>query len=314
MSALFKVQNDNHIQHVISGEFGQGKSSKAAIYAKWDTIFTRRLLKIYKKEDDWPLKWGVNHMIISPKDPDSRYIFNPDRYNSYVVDDAYFFTSTADANTRMTKKIRNSIARNRKLNCSMYWIFPNFFKIPSSIRELMDIWTHSESLRIGDLIAPSRVIQIKEKFDQDRVEKYAKYPKFFPSLIRHHPSFVSKLRFPKVVGRSWSAYLTKYERYATIDDEEAIKESKKTILFNKLEKVYNSAMLASKNGGDRDKFIAQVLFQNMKKRGMNPGVASHLSKKYADEFFKWNEEKIAGRLTETLAQENTVDIDIEIGG
>lgn len=355
MFALFKVRNNAHVQVAGTGEFGQGKTSSIWSIAKWETIYIKRLLRIRNKrakvireaqamrdffnqignhtqamevivpaevaiETDEKIIEGIHfevkdNIVISPSDPASKNLFDPKKLNSYMIDDAEFFTSTAEANTKLTKKIRKKIAGNRKQNPSNYWIFPNLFKIPTSILETMDVWIHKESQRVGNVIIPSRVIQIKEKFDKERVEKYAKYPKFFPSLITHHPSFVMKVRFPAIKGARWIAYEAKYDKYKWDDEEGNTKESTKITFFKELEKVIEKDLTMISSSREREDLIYKLIYNTLIKKTKNESTAQQISESFKNQFIKWQEEKFTSDLARNLSGStlSSVKLDIDMG-
>ena len=225
MIALFKIRMNQHCQMVVSGEYGQGKSSTAFVIAKWETRYIKNLIKWYIKnglnrryenisiEGYENLHFSVqDNIVISPEDPSSKYIYQPKRLSTVCVDDAYFFTTSGEANTIATRNIQKSITGNRKMNPTMIWIVPNIFKFPTLLLETQTIWIHKESQKVGDVLIPSRVIQLREKFSREKVEQYAKYPKAFKFLIKFHPSFICKIKFPKVKGKGWEKYLAKYDK------------------------------------------------------------------------------------------------------
>lgn len=317
MFALFKVKNGGHIQCVVSGEYGQGKSSTADVLAKYDTRYTKRLLKMYNRYHDESIKFGLDNVIISPLDPSSKYVYNPKLWNAYVIDDAEFFTSTAEATSALTKRLRKSIARNRKKHPSYYWCFPNIFKIPTILLELMDEWAHKESAATGDIIIPSRVIQIKEKFDKDRIERYAHHPRYFWKMIRYHPSFVTKIRFPKIKesGRFWNDYLAKYDKYAPDVSEEArVKESSKIMFFRKLEILLSKGISTANTTKDREEMIYNIIYTTMERKTKNEAVATQMASSFTQQFIKWQEDKFASELTKDLSDSmmRNTKLDIEM--
>ena len=250
VNALFKIRTHNHVQCVVSGEFSQGKSSTAIAIARWEQIYIRRLLKIlmpeeYERIGKENLRFSVeSSIIISPKDPASKYLTSPKWWKSYVVDEGYLFATTAEATTNKTKRIREHIAQNRKMHPSMYWVYPNIFKMPGLMLELMDELVHKEQVGLADVIIPARVIQLKEKFDKDRIARYAKRPKYFSSLIRHHPSFIAKVRTPRLKGKLWELYLKKYEKYKMIDEEETdVKANVQDKFFRSIEILMEKAVV-----------------------------------------------------------------------
>ncbi len=327
--ALFKIKNNNHVQCVVSGEFGQGKSSTAITLANWETIYVKRLLKWYREkgmlgeiqnklslaeESIKGINFGVKqNIIISPEDPASKHIYQPDKLNSYLIDDGYFFTTTGEANTTQTRRITKSITGNRKANPSMYWIFPNIFKIPTAILETMDIWVHKESLKVGDVLIPSRVIQLKEKFAREKIEKYARYPKAFKYLIRKHPSFITKIKFPEVRGVGWKKYLDKYDKYKfTSDGEEKEKTNKRIEFFKQLERVLEKSIKVTSTAKAREELIHNLIANAIKKTSKNEAQANQIATSFTDQFIKWQEEKLADQLTKDISQSLLSNTELEI--
>lgn len=324
--ALFKLKMNNHIQCVFSGEYGQGKTSSAMITAKWETKYVKILLKWYEKmgildnfehlkNADWrKIHFGVqNNIIISPEDPASKYIYSPLKLNSYLIDDGYFFTSTGEANTTATRKITKSITGNRKMNPSMYWVFPNIFKIPTAILETMDVWIHKETLKTADVIIPSRVIQLKEKFAKERVERYARYPKAFKHLIRLHPSFISKVRYPAVKGESWIIYNNKYEKYKWKDtDNIKERDNPRITFFKQLEKVLNKEIRVTTTAKAREELIHTLIENALKKKSNNTIQATQVAHTFTEEYIKWEEEKLASQLTKELSNSLLENTEVEI--
>lgn len=325
---LFKLKNNNHIQCVVSGEFGQGKTSTAISMARWDALFTKRLIKWYEKMgklkdkdfdhlkdvDSNKVQFRVDdNIVISPEDPTSKFLYSPKRLQPYVIDDGYFFTSTREANTTATGNIVKSITGNRKQNPSMYWIFPNIFKIPTAILETMDIWIHKESLRKGDILIPSRVIQLKEKFAREKVEKYARYPKAFGNLIRLHPSFITKAKFPKVKGRGWKKYLDKYEKYKWKDEsQQKEKTNARMDFFRQLEKVLEKNIRVTSTAKAREELIHTLIVNAMKKKSSNVAQINQIADSFTDQFIKWQEDKLAGQLTKDISDSMVSNVQIEM--
>ena len=303
MFALFKVKTNNHIQFIISGEFGQGKSTTAIILAKWDQIYTRTLLKkkrpeLYQAIGDKNLRFSLeDNVIISPKDPASKAIANPKPWNSYVIDEGFLFVTSQEATTSIARKIRDNITQNRKKQPSMYWIYPNIFKMPSLILELMDGVLHKEKVDLGDVLIPSRVIQLKEKFDKERLMRYAKYPKRFSQFIRFHPSFVAKVKTRKVTGPTWKLYEQKYEKYK-VTEEELPRANSQTKLFTRVEDLLNKNVI--KLGSQKD--LITLFYNLLKKKNANENMAQSLSGILADKFIDWQENKVASELTDSLSQ------------
>ena len=304
LNALFKIKTENHVQCVVSGEFSQGKSSTAIAFARWDQIYTRRLLKIHRPEEyekigKENLRFSVEHnIIISPRDPAFKYIAHPKAWNSYVIDEGYLVATTSEATTNKTKRIRENIAQNRKTHPSMYWIYPNIFKMPSLLLELMDELVHKEKINLADVIIPARVIQLKEKFDKERIARYAKRPKLFAGAIRHHPSFVAKIHTPKVKGRLWDLYLAKYDKYKITDEEPEIKDNVQNTLFKRIESLITKNVVQIHSHDD----LRRMIFTLVSKSQKNEAVAQSLTDVFTDGYVKWEEEKVAKQLTESLTK------------
>jgi len=62
-NALYKVKTGGHIQ--ISGEYNHGKSTTAMLLTRWDTVYTRELLKYYK---DARYDEAIKHLHFSIRD------------------------------------------------------------------------------------------------------------------------------------------------------------------------------------------------------------------------------------------------------
>lgn len=302
MIALFKRRNDTHFQGVFAGEFSQGKTSSAIEVAKHEQKFTRRLMKMEDPQNYEKLKadlsFTVEHsIIISPRDPASRAIHSPKAWKSYIGDEGYLFGTTAQSGTHKVAKMRDDIAQNRKLHPSFYWIYPNIFKMPSMILELMDCVIQKEDVRTGDVIMPSRVIQLKEKFDQDRIARYARYPKLFKKLIRYHPSFLAKVRFHKQQGKGWGLYLEKYDKYKMTDEAGTDKVTNKERFFAQIEKLIENRTITSSSKKD----IGNLIFNLVKKKAkMTEEGAEVMASSLTDDFMNWREEKVATSLAKAL--------------
>lgn len=320
MFALFKVKSDNHVQAVFSGEFGQGKSSSAIQTARWDTIFTRRLLRVYRPKEytkKGDVRFGVkDNIIIGPDDPASKYLFAPKPFNAYVNDEGYLFATTGEANALSTKKVRKAIMKNRKKNVSNYWVYPNLFKMPTLLLELMDIWVHKENIRVGDVIIPNRVIQNKEKFNRDKIEKYAAYPKGFANAIKHHPAFVTKIRFSKIRGKSWLAYLKKYDDYAWDDDEaDKVKVNVKIELFKQIHDLVEKGVVETGSQKARQEFVGDLMYNTIKEQSSNEIASKQMAENMTQQYLKWEEDKIALQLTKSLSRSlmKNAKIDLDLG-
>lgn len=320
MFALFKVKSDNHIQAVFSGEFGQGKSSAAIQTARWDTIFTRRLLRVYKPNEftkKGDIHFGVkDNIIISPEDPASKYIKDPKRYNAYEIDEGYLFATTGEANALSTKGLRKQIMKNRKKNISNYWVYPNIFKMPTILLELMDIWVHKENICVGDVIIPNRVIQNKEKFNRDKIEKMAEYPKGFANAIKHHPSFVTKVRFSKIKGKSWKAYLKKYDDYVDTDEEaDKVKVDVKLNLFNQIHDLVEKGVVDTGSAKARQEFVNDLMYNTIREQSSNEIASKQMADSMTQQYLKWEEDKVARQLTKSLSKSlmKNAKINIDLG-
>jgi len=312
--ALYKVKRDAHIQAVVAGEFSQGKSTTAMKLGKWDQIFTRRLLKIYR-----PTEYNKEKMrfeldtsvIISPKDPASKYLKNPEPWRVYVIDEGYLFATSSTAATRATKRIRDNIAQNRKQHPSNYWIYPNIFKMPSLLLEMMDVYIQKENVAVGDIIIPYRVMQMKEKFNKEKLEKYARYPKFFTKLIRHHSGFIAKVRFPKIKTTSpfWQRYLAKYEKYKITDEGEDAKAKTKEVFFVQVNKLIDKGVVTVETKAD----VSRLMFQLVKKKTKQSDASARImSNTLADEYMNWKEESITNELTSEISNSILSDIKPEL--
>ena len=301
MNALFKIRNENHIQCVVIGDVGQGKSTTATMLASYDTRFTRELLKI----ENWReyLKYGEkihfnlgNHVIISPKDPAKKYVGAPLPYNSYESDEGYLWATTSEANTRATKQFIENIIQNRKLHPSFYHVYQNLFKMPSRVLELMNEVLLKLYVNKGALLIPTRMIQIAEKFDRERLEKYAKNPNTFERKIKHHPTFVEMIKTPKWSESFHMRYLLKYEKYKISEakDEEK-KMDVETQLFTSLDKLSKQRMVEIKTKSD-----AKALIQNALEGKMSKNSADTMSNLLADRYVAWKEKQAIGILSNQL--------------
>ncbi|MGC9132347.1 MAG: hypothetical protein ACP5HJ_01720 [Candidatus Micrarchaeia archaeon] len=269
MNALYRVKTGGHIQTIVSGEFNHGKSTTAILLMKYDTIYTRELLKKYKPEVyDLAKKHLVvsskTSIIVSPEDPASKYIFQPQLYRPYEIDEGYLWATTQEASEKKTKQIREWILKNRKKCPSFYWVYPNMFKVPGILLELMMEVIHKVSLRTGVLLIPSTVIQIKEKFAKEKIEKYAKKPRLFTKIIRYHPSFIYYPKFPKLKGQLWENYLKKYEKYAIAVGETEKKKDPKEELFAYFDNLVEKRIIEVKTKDDIKEFMKTLLESNNK--------------------------------------------------
>lgn len=301
LNALFKIRNENHVQCVVIGDVGQGKSTTATMLAKYDTIFTRELLK----HENWNeyLKYGdkihfnlLNHVIISPKDPAKKAISDPRAYNSYESDEGYLWATTSEANTRATKEFIENIIQNRKLHPSFYHVYQNLFKMPSRVLELMNEVLLKLYVNKGALLIPTRMIQLAEKFDREKLEQYARNPKTFEKRIQHHPAFVSIIKTPRWSETFHVRYLAKYEKYK-IDEgkEERKKVNVEAQLFTSLDKLSKQKVVELKTKGD-----AQALIQGALEGKMSKNSAESMSALLADRYVAWKENQAIGILSEQL--------------
>lgn len=301
INALFKIRTENHIQCVIIGDFGQGKSTSATLLTKLDTKYTRELLK----RDNWNefLKYGDrihftldNHVIISPKDPASKFLTEPKKYNAYEVDEGYLFATTSEATTRATKKFINDIAQNRKLRPSIYYIYPNLFKMPTHVLELMNEVMLKIYVNKGVLLVPTRMIQLAEKFDRALIEKYAKKPNSFEGSIKYHPNFITTLTTPNWGENFHQRYLEKYKKYEIKDSDEAGGST------SKVEKLFEgiSKMQKNRTVEIRTKADIKALLQNALAPKMGKNAADSTSSLLAEEYMNWTEEKAVNLLSKNL--------------
>jgi hypothetical protein len=299
MLALFKVKRKAHIQVGISGALGNGKSTTGMVMAKYDSKYTRILLKVYQmKEEAAKVKFGLSHVIISPKDPDSKFIRKPDPWNSYVVDEGESFFSTGEATTASFKSTRRAIIHNRKMHPSMYWIFPNIFKMPNAALELLEMFTMKLDVDKALNLMPSRVIQLPDKFDRKYIEKMSKWTSIFHLTMRHHSAYLNNMHTPKVKEDSkfWKGYLAKYEKYATTDAEKQKKnESAKLTLFKEV-----ATMLDKKVYNFESKKDLYMLFENMLKNEHAKGNIQKIAENLSGEFYEYYENKISEKLVASL--------------
>ena len=162
-NALYRVKTGGHIQAAVSGEYNHGKSTTAMLLTRWDTTYTRELLKYYEdsryEEACRHLHFNIDKsVIISPKDPASKYITKPQLFRPYEVDEGYLWSTTQEASEKKTTILRDKMMQNRKLSPSNYWVYPNIFKMPGIILENMMEVIHKTSISQGIMLAPSTVI------------------------------------------------------------------------------------------------------------------------------------------------------------
>ena len=312
INALFKIRNENHVQCVVIGDVGQGKSTTATMLGLYDTRFTRALLKI----ENWReyLKYGdkihynlVNHVIISPKDPAKKFVDTPLPYNCYESDEGYLWATTSEANTRATKQFIENIVQNRKMHPSFYHVYQNLFKMPSRVLELMNEVILKLYVNNGALLVPTRMIQIAEKFDRARLERYAKHPNTFESSIKYHPAFVSMMKTPRWSEKFHQRYLQKYDKYKI---SEAIEERQKTNveeqLFNSLDKISEQRMIEMKSKADVKDILLAVL-----KDKLSPSSAESMSNLLADRYITWKENHAITLLSDKLHDALTKKLKLE---
>jgi len=311
-NALYKVKTGGHIQAVISGEYNHGKSTTAMLLTRWDTVYTRELLKYYK---DARYDEAIKHLhfsirdsvIISPKDPASKFIKKPQLLRAYEIDEGYLWSTTQEAAEKKTKELRDSVMQNRKLSPSMYWVYPNLFKMPGILLENMMEVIHKTQVSRGIMLCPSTVIQIKEKFDKDRVERYARKPNYFARSMKWHSAFVFYPNFPKMKGKVWEKYKIKYKKYTILnDDEVSNKVNVKLKFFEKLDDIINKGVIKVENKTDITKYI------NIAMQKQNKGKFTNLVPEIlATEYTNWKIEKASKTLLKDLT-EKTFNIDIDI--
>lgn len=301
-NALYRIKTGGHIQSIVSGEYNHGKSTTAMLLTKWDTIYTRDLLKYYndpryEKAKDW-LHFSIrDSVIISPKDPASKYISHPQLLRPYEIDEGYLWSTTQEASEKKTSTLRDQIMQNRKLSPSMYWVYPNIFKMPGIIFENMMEAIHKTSVSQGILLAPSTVIQIKEKFDKDKIEKYAKKPRFFARSMKWHSAFIFYPHFPRMKGKAWDKYLTKYEKYKIIKDEKTTTSDTKVTFFNQFDNLIDKNVISIKSKADVIDYIRQALDES----GKHP-TSDTIPTLLANEYIEWKTDKISKQLVENLSR------------
>ena len=303
LNALYKVKTGGHIQAIISGEYNHGKSTTGLVLMRWDTIYTKQLLALYKPEiyeevKDYLIPTIKDSVIISPKDPASKYIETPQKYRPYEVDEGYLFATTQEASSNKVKRLRDLMMQNRKLSPSFYHVYPNIFKMPTILLEQMMEVIHKINVVQGIVLVPSTVIQLKAKFDEDRIAKYARYPNYFSELMRHHPAYIFTANFPRLKGRFWENYLAKYEKYKiTASTKEQEAKSFKQLLFEKLNDAISRSVVKVETKSDITKYIQNVLEQKGNYSSDLPGML-------ADEFNEWRIEKASKELAKELEKHN----------
>ena len=307
INALFKIRTENHIQCVVIGDVGQGKSTTATMLSLYDTRFARELLK----RENWQeyLKYGdkihfnlANHVIISPKDPAKKFVDAPKAYNAYELDEGYLWATTSEASTRATKQFIENIIQNRKLHPSFYHVYQNLFKMPSRVLELMNEVILKLYVNKGALLVPTRMIQIAEKFDRARLERYAKHPNTFEGSIKYHPAFVSMLKTPKWSDKFHERYLQKYEKYKVSEAGEGKqKATAEEQLFKSLDKISKQRMVEIKSKAD-----VKSLFMALFKGRLSESSADSTSNLLADRYISWKENQainlLSGRLNDALTK------------
>jgi len=303
LNALYRVKTGGHIQAIISGEYNHGKSTSALVLMRWDTIYTKQLLALYKPELYEKVKDHLkvsikNSTIISPTDPASKYIERPQMYRPYEIDEGYLFATTQEASSNKVKRLRDLMMQNRKLSPSFYHVYPNIFKMPTILLEQMMEVIHKINVAWGIVLAPSTVIQLKAKFNEDRIAKYARYPNYFPDLMRHHPAYITTARFPRLKGQMWEKYLEKYEKYKIVAlNKEQEQKSFKQALFEKLNDAISRSIIKVETKSDITKYIKNVLEQKGNYSSDLPGML-------ADEFNEWRIEKTSKELAKELEKHN----------
>lgn len=319
MNALFKVKKMGHIQCVGTGEYGTGKTKSMWNLARYDNRYTRMLLKIYRPDEFE--KYGASlffsikrDMIISPDDPASKYLYGKALpWVSRVVDEAEDFASTATATTKDTHRLKKAIGHNRKVHPSTYWIWPNIFKIPSTILETMDIWVHKETEKVADHVLPPRVIQIKDKFDRKSVEKWAKTPLFFPGLIKKHSGFVMKVKYPNKPSdesKYWLRYLDKYDKYTANKENLTTKVSYRNRLFEEIDDALKKKTLNTDTKEKKTQLVEALLTKALGDKAESPQAITTI-KDLTESFFAWSDEKVAEDILHHLNKSLIDNIKIE---
>lgn len=305
-NALYRYKTGGHIQCVVSGEYNHGKSTTAMLLTKWDTIYTRELFRHFNdprlEKVEKHLKFSIkNSVIISPKDPASKFIQHPQFYRPYEVDEGYLWATSQEAGEKKTSQLRDGIAQNRKLAPSQYWVYPNIFKMPSILLENMMEIVHKTSVGTGIMVAPSTVIQIKEKFDKKKIERYATKPRYFINSMKFHSGFIFYPNFPRMRGKAWEKYLLKYEKYKIINKEASPqKDTKKHSFFQKLDALIEKGTININAKADIAKYIRIAL--------QNGGASQYSMKTFPDvlasEYSDWKMEKVGASLLDSLEHSN----------
>ncbi len=303
-NALYRVKTGGHIQAAVSGEYNHGKSTTAILLTRWDTIYTRELLKYYKdpryEESIKHLHFNIKHsIIISPKDPASKYINQPQTMRPYEIDEGYLWSTTQEASEKKTTVLRDHIMQNRKKSPSMYWVYPNIFKMPSIIFENMMEVIHKTSVNQGILLAPSTVIQIKEKFDKAKIEKYAKKPRFFTRSMKWHSAFIFYPHFPQLKGKIWTKYLDKYEKYKVITQDETKDNNPKTQFFDQLDTLVTKGVIKIESKTDLSNYIKNILEQSE-----GHYISDSMPQLLTSEYLEWKTEKLSHRLLQSINKLN----------
>lgn len=310
-NALYRCKTGGHIQAAISGEYNHGKSTTAILLARWDTNYTRDLLRYYGdpryEKAQKHLHFNIEHsVIISPKDPASKYIAHPHLLRPYEIDEGYLWSTTQEASEKKTTTLREYIMQNRKLSPSMYWVYPNIFKMPGIILENMMEVIHKTSMSQGIMLAPSTVIQIKEKFDKDKIEKYAKKPRFFSRSMKWHSAFIFYPHFPRLKGKAWVKYLDKYEKYKVIKEEQQKEENARVKFFGQLDTLIDKNVISINSKADVAEYIKQAL-QASGRQYASDTIPTLL----ANEYIEWKTDKISKQLVENLSKISLKKLDLE---
>jgi len=301
------------VQCVVTGDFGQGKSTTAVLLAKYDTIATREILKI----ENWReyLKYGdkihfnlQNHVIISPADPANKFVKKPKPYNAYEDDEGYLRATTSEASTHATKEFIDSIVQNRKLHPSFYHVYPNLFKMPSRVLELMNEVVHKIYVDKAALFIPTRMVQLSEKFDRATLERFAKNPRRFERSIQYHPTFVAFMRTPDWSAELERRYLEKYEKYKIVESqEESKKADAETSLFTQIDSLAKRGTIMLETKADVESLLYSALKEKLGERSAK-SMASLLAERYVT----WKENQAArylsDRLSATLAGKLKIDL------
>ncbi len=311
-NALYRIRTGGHIQAVVSGEYNHGKSTSAMLLTKWDTIYTRDLLKHFNdpryEEAVKHLHFNIKHsVIISPKDPASKYISRPHFMRPYEVDEGYLWSTTQEASEKKTTKLRDDIMQNRKRSPSMYWVYPNIFKMPGIMLENMMEIIHKTTTSRAIMLAPSTVIQIKEKFDKAKIEKYAKKPRFFNRSMQYHSAFIFYANFPRMKGKAWAKYLLKYDKYKIINEEIEKTTDSKSKFFGKLDDLIKKNIISVESKADIVNYVRHI--SNSENQNVSESVANLLVNGYME----WKTERMSKDLMESLAKISATQSNLTIG-